>query len=431
MTEATKLRIEAEARLSAIPKSPADLTPAGIEHTLHELRVHQIELEMQNEELRQSQAALHVAHERYFDLYDMAPVGYVTISKNGMIIEANLTATTLLGVTRRALVSMPFSKFIFPEDQDVYYFHLKALFDAFVAEPDHPEKPDAFEVRMLNPLHNHFWACLDCMTLMGSDHQPTCRIALSDITPRKQAAIALNQSLREKESMLKEIHHRVKNNLQIISSLLHLQSNQIENPVTKEVLLDMQNRVKSMAIIHEHLYVSNNFNAVDLEVYLTQLCNKLFRSMTDGSGKIHLTLNLSPVHLEIDKAIPCGLLVNELVTNTFKHAFPENRCGELLVELLPLEHIPGWRIRVADNGIGLPAGFSLDHVRSLGLKLVADLTRQLGGKLHIAPGPGTVFAFEFPSQFEGPSESFLTKAPSAASYHWHSSPESGRHPFDP
>lgn len=132
--------------------------------------------------------------------------------------------------------------------------------------------------------------------------------------------------------------------------------------------------------------------------------------MTDASGKIHLVLKLSPVHLEIDKAIPCGLLVNELVTNTFKHAFPNERHGELLVELLPVAGNSGWRIRVADNGIGLPAGFSLDHIRTLGLKLVSDLTHQLGGTLHIGPGPGTAFNLEFPFHAQVPLESFLTNA---------------------
>jgi two-component sensor histidine kinase len=191
--------------------------------------------------------------------------------------------------------------------------------------------------------------------------------------------------------LLQEIHHRVKNNLQIISSLLRLQSDQIDNRIAKNALQDMQNRVLSMALIHEQLYGTKNFAAVDMSAYLTQLCKQLFHAMAASTGRVRLHLNLAPVHLEIDKAIPCGLLVNELITNVFKHAFPAERGGELRVELQALADAPGWRLLVADTGVGLPPDFALDSINSLGFKLVTSLTRQIGGKLHFRPGPGTVF----------------------------------------
>ncbi len=215
----------------------------------------------------------------------------------------------------------------------------------------------------------------------------------------KRAEAAVRESLREKEELLKEIHHRVKNNLQIVSSLLRLQASRIDNPVAKHALQNMQNRVRSMSLIHEHLYRSDNMARVDLSAYLKSLCQQLVRTLTANPGDVQLVLDLAPVELEIDQAIPCGLLVNELVANALKHAFPEgSRTGELRVELRPVEGGQGWRLRVADNGVGLPEDFaltSLSHLSSLGLQLVTDLTRQIGGKLEIGSGPGAVFEVVF------------------------------------
>jgi PAS domain S-box-containing protein len=216
-----------------------------------------------------------------------------------------------------------------------------------------------------------------------------------DITESKRAEALLQNLLSEKESLLKEIHHRVKNNMQIISSLLRLQSGQSSHPDAKATLLDMQNRVHSMALIHEHLYRSENLAAVDLADYLKGLCQQLSRTFASPPGNIQLHLNLASIRLEIDRAIPCGLLVNELVSNAFKHAFPGGRSGEVRVELHTLTTGTGWHLRVADNGVGLPPEFALGNLTSLGLKLVADLTRQLGARLKIGSGPGAAFEIEF------------------------------------
>ncbi len=216
-----------------------------------------------------------------------------------------------------------------------------------------------------------------------------------DITERKQVEAALQVALADKVVLLKEIHHRVKNNLQIVSSLLNLQANRIASSDAKSALLDMRGRVGSMALIHEHLYRSDNLAAVDLAAYLRSLCTQLVRSSAATSGTIRLQMDLAPGLLGIDKAIPCGLLVNELVTNALKHAYPDGRCGVLCVGLQPLEGGPVWHLRVADDGVGLPPGFDLAHLTSLGLKVVGDLARQLGGRLEIGAGPGAVFEVEF------------------------------------
>jgi two-component sensor histidine kinase len=211
---------------------------------------------------------------------------------------------------------------------------------------------------------------------------------------RKQTEETIRASLREKESLLKEIHHRVKNNLQVISSLLNLQSHQLDSPIAKAVLKDTQSRVRSMALIHEHLYRSENLAAVDMVAYLRQLCTQLFRTLLSSPGTVKLNIDIAEFRLVIDQAIPCGLLVNELVSNSLKHAFPEGRTGEIRVELQPVEG--GFlRLKISDNGTGLPQGFELKNLTSLGLNLVSDLSHQMGGKLGIGPGPGAVFEVTF------------------------------------
>ncbi|MCX6876415.1 MAG: PAS domain-containing protein [Verrucomicrobia bacterium] len=226
---------------------------------------------------------------------------------------------------------------------------------------------------------------------------------VQDITARQQTEALVRSALREKEVLLKEIHHRVKNNLQIISSLLRLQSAQLDSAVAKAALQDMQDRIRSMAMIHEHLYRSDNLTEVDLPTYLESLCARLINALVATPGNIQLHLDLCPVRLEIDQAIPCGLLVSELVSNALKHAFPAGQRGELWVGLQPVAGGSGLRLRVADNGTGLPPAFDPLDLTSLGLQLVSALARQLGGRLEIGTGAGAVFEIEFTPNGKGRS----------------------------
>jgi PAS domain S-box-containing protein len=176
----------------------ADLSPEETRRLLHELRVHQIELEMQNEELRRAQAELDASRARYFDLYDLAPVGYLTVSETCLILEANLTAATLLGVTRAALVRQALSRYILPEDQDIYYWHRKQLFET--------GEPQVCELRLLHPDASPFWAHLEATVAHDPEHSaPVCRIVMSDITERKRA----EESLRESEERFKGLFENV------------------------------------------------------------------------------------------------------------------------------------------------------------------------------------------------------------------------------
>ena len=221
------------------------------------------------------------------------------------------------------------------------------------------------------------------------------------IEDRRRAEEALRVSLVEKDTLLKEIHHRVKNNMQMVLSLLRMQSRRNINPGVNAALEDIQNRVLCMALVHEHLYRSDTLTLVDFSACLKSLCLQLFRAMAPSATNIELHLDLARVDLKAVHAVPCGLLVNELVSNALNHAFPEGRAGEIRVELHPDADGPGWHLRVSDNGVGLPADFDLNRLRSLGLKLVTDLTKQIGGRLKIGEGPGAVFELEIREESGG------------------------------
>ena len=215
-----------------------------------------------------------------------------------------------------------------------------------------------------------------------------------DITDRKQAEDRIIASLREKEALLKEIHHRVKNNLQIISSLLKIQSRYTKDKVASDVLKECHNRVRSMALIHESLYRSENLGGVNFAEYIRSLTGPLFSSFGVDRQQVNLKLDLDDVYISIDKAIPCGLIVNELLSNSLKHAFPGHRTGEICIQL---KHRDADKVLliVKDNGVGLPADLDIHESKTLGLRLVTDLVKQLKGNLQLNISSGTEFKLIF------------------------------------
>jgi PAS domain S-box-containing protein len=219
-------------------------------------------------------------------------------------------------------------------------------------------------------------------------------LILRDITERRREEEKIRASLREKEILLKEIHHRVKNNLQIISSLLNLQSAHIRDPRALEVFKEGQGRVRSMALIHEKLYQSADLARVDFSEYIRNLAAYLFRSYEVNAGAVTLNVEAEDVLLGVDTAIPCGLIINELVSNSLKHAFPGATRGAINITLRP---DGGERLTlcVSDDGVGLPEGFDLLDTPSLGLQLVNTLARQLGGEVEVGDGAGARFSITF------------------------------------
>ncbi|MCX7239725.1 MAG: PAS domain-containing protein [Burkholderiales bacterium] len=196
-----------------------------------------------------------------------------------------------------------------------------------------------------------------------------------------QSEQALKTALREKEALLKEVHHRVKNNLQVITSLLRLESRRSTQADTSAVLRDMKGRIRSMALLHETLYRSGTFAAVDLAEHLRHIASHAMQAQSSHPQLIALEFATAPLRVGMDQAMPCGLLVNELISNCLKHAFPPGRAGRVCVALQPMGDGVQWSLRVSDTGVGLPADFADRSQTSLGLQLVGDLAGQMGGRI--------------------------------------------------
>ncbi len=228
------------------------------------------------------------------------------------------------------------------------------------------------------------------------DGVPCMVIVGRDITDQKRADEQLRASLEEKTVLLKEVHHRVKNNLQIISSLLELQSDFITDDESRRFIRESQNRIGAMAMVHEKLYQSENFAFVNLGDYVESLTQYLFSTFVKDRESIGLTVAVEDVHLAIDEAIPCGLIVNELVSNALKHAFPKGVEGEIAVRCRSGKD-GCVTVTVSDTGIGLPAGFAIENTESLGLQLVTMLVKQLRGAMRIVTEKGgTTVIISFP-----------------------------------
>jgi PAS domain S-box-containing protein len=612
------------------------LTPDEFEQAIHELCVRQIELEIQNEELRRTQAELEASRGRYFDLYDLAPVGYLTLSEQGLIVEANLAAAKLLGVTRDALVNQPLSSLIHPADQDIHCLNFKQLFEK--------SAPLIWEVRLLREGAAPLWVSLEATMVRDSDGTPVCGAVVSDITDRKRsetlraylaaivdssddaiigkdlegtvlswnaaaerlygysageivghlisllippghadelagilerirrgesvdhfetervckdgrrievaltisairdregriegastiarditeakrvrnelisaqrrtAAIlesmsdgfstfddewryiyvnpaaakmlgkgpgellgtslweqwphvsespfgaafrravaenvpvqveafypkplnawfevrcypspdglslfftdvtqrkrleqareetvrALESAVAEKTVLLKEVHHRVKNNLAVIASLLSMRAAASSSREARLALEESQQRVQSMALVHEHLYGSAHLDRINFSDYAQKLLRDLYSVCVSEPGRIALEMDVDPIEIDIEQAVPCALMLNELLSNAFKYAFPDARRGKIRVSLHESED--GFlELAIEDNGIGLPPGLlSAENIQSLGLRIVNILAKQLEGSLEQQAGPGTRILFRFPA----------------------------------
>lgn len=214
-----------------------------------------------------------------------------------------------------------------------------------------------------------------------------------DITENKINEEKITQSLKEKDVLLKEVHHRVKNNMQVISSILNLQSSYVKDTYALNLLKECQNRIKSMAFIHESLYQTKNFESVNFSEYVTTLSKNLVHTYSINTKKVKLILTLDNLFLSLDASIPCGLIINEIISNSLKYAFPDNRDGIIFVNLRVVKNKVS--IEVGDNGIGIPDSVDVKNTQTLGLQLVDTLVEQINGTIKLTRNKGTIFSIEF------------------------------------
>lgn len=274
-------------------------------------------------------------------------------------------------------------------------YYQELMFNKFVKA--YSGSSEQFEVCMVDTYNEPVWFEVFINPIIVDEDKEITEVSCMAyiINDKKEAAQKIEQALIEKDVLLKEVHHRVKNNLQVISSILNLQSSLVEDEKTLAILRESQSRIRTMSFIHESLYRTKDFSEIDFTEYLTNLSKNLVSSYS-VSSKVKLSLDLDNVHLSLDQAIPCGLIVNEIVTNSLKYAFNEIKNPEIFVEIH--ENEESISLIIGDNGVGLPDDY-LEHTsETLGVQLIEALTDQLDGEMKIENKVGTKYLLTFRKQ---------------------------------
>ncbi len=305
------------------------------------------------------------ADARFRGLLESAPDGIVVVDANGVIVIVNSQTERMFGYTREELLGQPIEMLVPGRFRPRH----EGDRSAYASDP-HTRPP------------------------LRTEQGTLVMSIIRDITDRRRAEELIQASLREKEALLREIHHRVKNNLQITSSLLRLQSRQIEDPATRALFDATQDRIRSMALVHEKLYQSTNLSRIDFGEYVKTLGGLLLNSFGVDASTVRLEVDGNGVYLNIDVAVPCGLIVNELLSNALKHAFHDGRGGTIRIGIESDD--TRCRLTIADDGVGIPPAVNLDTSPTLGLRLVRGLVEQIGGTIHTVTSHGTDYRISFP-----------------------------------
>ncbi|MGO9015353.1 MAG: sensor histidine kinase [Dissulfurispiraceae bacterium] len=255
------------------------------------------------------------------------------------------------------------------------------------------------EFSYVHPKNGNLALSMSVSTMSNIQGQLLAIVCIArDITDRKLAEQQIKQSLKEKEALLREIHHRVKNNLAIVSSLLSLEARKIKDAGVKSLFEESQQRVRSMALVHEKLYQTKDLSSINFESYIKSMVLDIISMYRIDTSAITTEINIRDIELDLESAVPCGLIINELLTNAFKHAFPKKGKGVLSINFTKTDGT--YTLAIKDNGIGLPEGFDYKEAGTLGLQLVNILTDQLGGTLEIKSDKGTEAVVMFKTERE-------------------------------
>ncbi len=336
-----------------------------------------------------TEKALQDNEEKYRTLFESDPNYTILVDLNGVILDVNSAAAEFTGLSPEELIGRNFPELgIFPSEEIT--FQREKFSHALKGESGKP-----FQYRLINRKGEYSWVESQLVPIKKNGKINSILVIATDITERKNAIDNLKSSVNEKKILIKEIHHRVKNNMQIISSLLSLQSQHLkkDEEVALDVLKESQNRVKSMAMIHEKLYQSKDFTHIKFEEYVQRLVSDLFYSYSTTIQNVNFRVEVENVDLNMETAVPCGLIISELFSNSLKHAFPHGSEGEVYVSLKK-DH-EEYEMVISDNGIGIPMDFDFKHPESLGLQLVNSLTKQLDGEIKLDRSHGTKFIITF------------------------------------
>jgi PAS domain S-box-containing protein len=337
-------------------------------------------------ELRRSKKAIEESREKFKSIFENAAEAIILFDCQGNIIESNDKILEIFGFKKEEITGQNFMNVVSmmgmdSEETRIVFNHLisgNELKQVEWAIKNKNEKEVIFRVRP---------------SIIKSENSITgILLIMEDITELKNVENSLKNSLEEKEILLREIHHRVKNNLQIISSLLSLQRIQVEDKQTADILWECQGRVRTMAMIHENLYQSHDIGNINFRNYVEMLLNDIFNSYRVDNRSINFKTQVESVEMGIETAMPCGLIINELATNSIKHAFPDGN-GNIKVELKTDGE--GHVISFADDGIGLPLNINPKKSKKLGLMVVKTLVNQLNGVMEIDRTNGTKFTIKF------------------------------------
>ncbi len=331
---------------------------------------------------------IHEARERYRSLFDNAYDAIVTTDIEGSITSWNRSAEKIFGWTAAEIIGKKLPLLIFDQN-------LLAEKDQIMRNAISGETVTGIETALMRKDGTKLDVSMTISPLRDANQDAIGMSGIMrDITERRRAEEQVKTSLKEKELLLREIHHRVKNNMQIISSLLKLQSAYIKDKKYSDIFKESQNRIISMSLIHEKLYQSKDFAKIDTKGYIKELVNGLVQSY-EVPGRIKININVDIVSLGINTAVPCGLLINELVSNSVKYAFPDGRTGEIKISLHPIEDNK-IELIVSDNGIGIPENIDFRKTNSWGLRLITILAEnQLHGEINLDRNKGTEFRIIF------------------------------------
>ncbi len=326
---------------------------------------------------------------RFRSLSMSSPIGIFVTDSKGNLLYTNPRWESITGLTYHDDIKTSWLKIIHPEDQ---YSTLRAWARAMKIKTEFSK-----ELRIIKPDGGIAWIHARSSNLASESGGLEQFVnTVEDITTRKKNEKQITKSLKEKNILLQEIHHRVKNNMQIISSLINLHGSSIHDGGMKEIFKESENRVKSMALIHEKLYESDDLSNIGFAEYLVKLSESLFRSYNINSSDVKLISQVDKsLKLTVDIAVPCGLIVNELISNSLKYAFKKSGGGEIVIKLDKEENTELYRLIVSDNGCSFPTNIDYKNTETLGMQLVTTLTEQIGATIELDASFGTTFEIKF------------------------------------